>query len=130
MREILFRGKTKSGRWIEGNYVKLIEDGREYHYIMPVNDDPELIAVRPETIGQYTGVLDFHSNKIFEGDKVEFASHLDSRDYTGEVVYNTKQGCFEVKANDGFETPLDYDDLIAWLVVEGNIHDQKDEQDQ
>jgi len=85
MREILFRGKQKDGKWIFGS---LIHRG-DYCCILPPDGvlhdseepymDPELgtfdgkaIPVDPETVGQYTGINDCHKAKIFEGDIVRW----------------------------------------------------------
>lgn len=64
-REILFRGKRKDNKgWVYGdlnqndvhNRISILEHGCIIH------------AVDPETIGQFTGLLDKEGNKIFEGD--------------------------------------------------------------
>lgn len=126
MREIIFRGKTTAGNWIVGNYAKLTEYGREYHYIMPINDDPELIAVRPETVGQYTELEDTQGNKIFEGDKVEFIIwSIESMKCRGNVVYQS--GGFAIRDKENLEEPAELGMCVVFEVI-GNIHNDKEDE--
>ena len=132
MREILFRGKSTDGEWVEGYYFKgwHWQEKREVNAIIPLNaevfgwsDLSDCIDVVPETVGQYTGLTDNHGKKIFEGDIVDFEyGQLKKRGY---VFYHDSGAKFGVKE-------ADYDNLSILHVIHvkewnmrviGNIHD-------
>ena len=135
MREILFRGKPKdSGEWVYGDLIKnLIYDGREKEIrigdiYFEHNGDIHGTAVRkviPETVGQFTGLCDKNSNKIFEGDIVRFYD----KDWTASGIATVDFENGRWKINGHYTTKLS---SMVWLdlyrtgfeyEVIGNIHD-------
>ena len=133
MRKILFRGKrVGNGEWIYGYYVPVCF-GRFpcKPAIVPEPDGIwEPIAVKPETIGQYTGLTDKNGKKIFEGDILKIVHKYqspfddDTKEYTDittDVVFFDDEGlCFSY-GNSPFLCVVD--NVTAEYEVIGNIHD-------
>ena len=75
-REILFRGKRiDNGEWEEGDLLNKcsgspkISIHGEYNRGLFVVDSYEVI---PETVGQWTGLIDKNGKKIFEHDRIKY----------------------------------------------------------
>ena len=74
------------------------------------------VKVDPETVGQYTGVLDWNGKRIFEGD------YISGSKYKGVVNFGT--GCFCVKGRNYRSNPaIDIVINEDVVVVVGNIYD-------
>jgi uncharacterized phage protein (TIGR01671 family) len=119
MREILFRGKTNDGEWVVGNLIHQTEHYGDpidrYHILYTGEFDGDYydsVEVIPETVGQYTGMLDDRGKRLFEGDIVKC-----------EVLYEVGQyphyetEIKTVKYDRGFFYPTSRCEII------GNIYD-------
>ena len=123
MREILFRGKRKdNGEWVYGllyktystfyrNYLWTIQHLNKFEIPIAEYD------VIPETIGQYTGLIDDKGNKVFEGDILNcITSDFDGSD---------KFVRYKVRSMTNFEA-MGFLEFCNEIEVVGNIHDNTD----
>lgn len=121
MREILFRGKTEDGKWVDGFYVKQVDCCGGVHFIFHCAKNPDDNNARydviKETVGQFTGLLDANGEKIFEGDILRERNGED----IGFIRYDDEDGMFYLVVDNVL-----YDFSTAsskWYEVIGNIHD-------
>ena len=140
MREILFRGKRKdNGEWVEGYYAKatyyLDESAgskKDIHIIFPTDltayprcEFSGYEEVIPETVGQFTGLLDKNGKKIFEGDITEYKGFI-KRDYYeirfGEASFVHRDIVRQEIGGTPFDD-IEYGMDSSWMEVIGNIHD-------
>ena len=119
-RKIKFRAKTTAnGHWVYGS---LIDYGDNTFAIRNSKSQP---WVQPDSIGQFTGLLDRNGKEIYEGDILLYIDR-DAKEHYREVVYH--RGCFMLhnpyaKLPD---TPICHhmvDGELNWEVI-GNIHEQ------
>lgn len=125
MREILFRGKREdNGRWIKGDYQHFLCENDIYVYIGRWGE--EMRSVKPETVGQFTGLIDNNGEKIFEGDiiraKIEEGNH---EGFTWpDMPVGFQQGSFCLNDRNGYVFCVlgAFAASVTFEVI-GNIHD-------
>ena len=142
MRDYLFRGKVTDdyyikemrGTWVEGNLVHQTEyygmSVDKYHILYTGEfhvDYYDAATVIPETVGQFTGVLDMNGKKVFEGDIVKLTDDVKKTFdvIDGPVYFN--HSAFFIKGNDGsllasLFALVDYTYTLRGEVI-GNIYD-------
>jgi uncharacterized phage protein (TIGR01671 family) len=91
MREILFKAQRLDNKeWVYGYFYKGFIKGK--FYIIEIKSGGDEIEIIPETVCQFTGVLDKSGDKIFEGDLLRFPAQdeWDKKNFTFyEVYYHT-----------------------------------------
>ena len=127
MREILFRGKRlDNGEWVEGAFCPKNSEG-DIPCIIVYNGTLAgwWFEVDPATIGQFTGRLDAHDKRIFEGHIVRFYRTNSLGRTTvrvGKVAFDTYNGtpAFCVIDPTGYRWSFA---SLGEVEIIGNIHD-------
>ena len=119
MREILFRGKSKTtGEWFYGNLF--VEDAKGRTHVGITTR--ACFNIVPETVGQYTGMADKNGTNIFEGDIVRESFKGHGRIY--HVFWDDDYFAFRAKGED---ITYQLDEISpSHCEVIGNIHDNKE----
>ncbi len=127
MREIKFRGMRLNGEWAYG----LLSISQGYpgqpkigYYISNSCGMPWAYSVRPETVGQYTGLKDKNDMAICKGDILGL-------DGGGEILafpVEYEDGCFGIRTNGKDIAELKYYIDMSFVDMEiiGNIHENSE----
>lgn len=117
-REILYRGKRKADNtWISGLFVNNNYGAWIVNYCDIVGRF-EYQEVIPETVGQFTGLIDKNGKEIFEGDKFG-NENMPVR----HVVFEDGKFCFNRVHSQGADALSQ--DRVGRLEIIGNIHDKQ-----
>lgn len=128
-RTIKFRGKRlDNGGWVYGELCtpRLFDSKRGYfgEDVPCIFCDEGNVPIIPESVGQFTGLLDKNGKEIYEGDIISL------RDYIAEVRWNSNLSAFCIRFS--FESELGIKPLGSWIDrrrrcnVIGNIHDNSE----
>lgn len=125
MRDIRFRGiDTMTGQWRFGDLVHNMK-------VTLTGTEPRVMVggyeVKPETVGQYTGLKDTEGNAVYEGDVIEYrGTLLGRRDPWLVVEWNAKFSNLMLMMNDNGLFLKEYGFALCYCTdgtVVGNVHE-------
>ena len=135
-REILFRGRRlDNGEWAEGFYF--CRDTQHYIKVPVVRNGVVVLTdyeVNPDTIGQFTGLLDKNGRRVFEGDVLSREAHWSiAIEYRngGFVTVDADIGGVRYNNDCGIEgLQMFYGKgMLGYWEVSSTIHDQSEKEE-
>ena len=135
MREILFRGKrVDNGELAYGYLFK--SWNRTFLLWGMTGDVPNMVEVKPETVGQFTNLTDKNGNKIFEGDVVKITDKIVGYERFAFIEFGNPNAQYDWGwqlhpiSKEPFAVAIlhwvDMEASGAFIEVIGNIYDNKE----
>lgn len=130
MREILFKGKqADNGKWVYGFLVEALNCVTDKSETFIIEQDATYftygefacaVEVKPETVGQFTGLCDKNGKKIFEWDIMQLCSAC----YPCLVYWDGRSWAWK---QNGKRREIDL--TREKMEIIGNIYDNKEEEE-
>lgn len=124
MRPIKFRGKSiNGGEWVESMTISYGTIKRKANCVFLEIAADNWKGVLPETVGQFTGLIEKNGKDIYEGDIIKYLDYDNNNLITlRNSVIKYYKGCFVYTLADGRKQLLGTTDIHDFEVI-GNIYD-------
>lgn len=126
-REILFKGKqVGNGEWIKGDVYHGLNGLIYINTVVQIDNKSycnKQIQVLPETVCQFTGLLDKNGKRIFEGDKINFSCAINGSFIDSVVEYDSIDGAWSINWDKETNRVHYFFNEIEECEIIGNIHD-------